>query len=216
MKILTGGKAMPRENEIVKPDPEIQKVIDHWNITGISKTGQSKAVINSIRIALKKFGIKNLFIALDRYNTMYSDKNYFFNYKYIPSVFYTGRIQKFLDGGSLWESYLHSKNTKSLPVVEYFELPEYDKAIQILKSMKYEDYLHTRHWKWFAKEACDNANHTCQLCNATDTGLNVHHKTYRNRGHETFNDVIVLCSDCHKKVHGFALTDTIQPVRNML
>lgn len=202
---------------VEKPDPEIQKVIDHWNTTGISKTGQSKAVINSIRTALRKFGIDNLFLALDRYNAIYTDNQYFFNYKYIPSVFYTGRIEKFLDGGSLWEAYLHSKGPGQ-PVVEYFEIPEYDNVINILKFMKYEDYLNTRHWKTFIEEAYINANHTCQLCNAKNVGLNVHHKTYVNRGHETFNDVIVLCSDCHKKVHGFStgVTNTIQPVRNML
>lgn len=32
--------------------------------------------------------------------------------------------------------------------------------------------------------------------------LDVHHRTYKNRGNEKFADLIVLCRACHSKHHG--------------
>lgn len=78
---------------------------------------------------------------------------------------------------------------------------DYEKLIQYFKSMPYEEYLLTEHWRHFRNEALKWADHKCQLCNEEDTTLIVHHKTYENRGRETFNDVIVLCEDCHRLVH---------------
>jgi len=38
---------------------------------------------------------------------------------------------------------------------------------------------------------------------STDNGddLNVHHNTYKRRGHELGSDLLVLCQKCHKKIH---------------
>lgn len=72
--------------------------------------------------------------------------------------------------------------------------------IQKFKYMKYYDYLQTPYWKLFADRAKENSGHKCQLCNSHES-LNVHHKTYDNRGKETFEDIIVLCRNCHAKFH---------------
>lgn len=71
---------------------------------------------------------------------------------------------------------------------------------RILKTMPYKDYLETNHWQEFRKRALSRAGYRCQLCNGKKP-LHVHHRTYENRGEERYQDVIVLCADCHKKFH---------------
>lgn len=79
---------------------------------------------------------------------------------------------------------------------------QYNKVLNGLKTMPYSDYLNTGHWKHFREEAIKAAHNKCQLCNSEDKTFNIHHRTYDNRGRETFSDVIVLCKDCHAKFHG--------------
>lgn len=76
-----------------------------------------------------------------------------------------------------------------------------------LQKMPYGLYLQTDHWKHFKDEALGFYGHKCQLCNG-DKRLNVHHRNYDNRGRETFNDVIVICRDCHERHHGENAEDT--------
>lgn len=80
----------------------------------------------------------------------------------------------------------------------------YDIVQDQLRVMDYKAYLLTDHWSHFRSEALKNAGDKCQVCGCTDKQLHVHHNTYENRGRETFNDVVVLCCDCHKKFHGRA------------
>ena len=69
-----------------------------------------------------------------------------------------------------------------------------------LKTMPYNDYLQTEHWKQVRKRALDYAGHRCQLYNAAHS-LQVHHRTYERRGCEEPIDVTVLCAYCHAKHH---------------
>jgi 5-methylcytosine-specific restriction endonuclease McrA len=78
----------------------------------------------------------------------------------------------------------------------------YNVSLWQLRNMPYNLYLQTDHWQHFRLKALDNAKYICQLCNSKEKKLDVHHRTYENRGRETFNDVIVLCDGCHKKHHG--------------
>ncbi len=73
--------------------------------------------------------------------------------------------------------------------------------LELLKTMPYKDYLQTDHWKKTRKKALYKADYKCQLCNSKEK-LNVHHKTYENRGCEKSEDLIVLCEECHGKFHG--------------
>lgn len=69
-----------------------------------------------------------------------------------------------------------------------------------LRIMPYGEYLRTPEWqekKWIALE---NAAYRCQVCN-TPRNLNVHHRTYKRRGHELERDLTVLCEDCHRLFH---------------
>jgi hypothetical protein len=69
-----------------------------------------------------------------------------------------------------------------------------------LRSLPYDEYLQTPHWKEGRTKALNRARWRCQLCNRREN-LNVHHRTYERRGHESPGDLIVLCRDCHKLFH---------------
>lgn len=76
-----------------------------------------------------------------------------------------------------------------------------DAKVNILRQMDYQDYLQTDHWKAVRKMMLKQSGHRCQLCNASDRVLHVHHRSYENRGRETYTDLIVLCSVCHGQFH---------------
>jgi len=87
---------------------------------------------------------------------------------------------------------------------EYEE--ERSKRLTNLREMSYSEYLKTEHWYSVRTRALKRANFRCQLCNAANTKLHVHHRTYINRGCEQNNDVIALCEDCHRKFHNIENT----------
>jgi 5-methylcytosine-specific restriction endonuclease McrA len=70
-----------------------------------------------------------------------------------------------------------------------------------LKKMPYKEYLTTPEWQETRKAQLKRANYRCQVCNSNEKSLNVHHRTYENRGEETYKDLIVLCQDCHETFH---------------
>lgn len=72
--------------------------------------------------------------------------------------------------------------------------------VERLRSIPYEEYLHTEHWAIVRKAALDRAGWKCQLCNAAKS-LQVHHRTYERLGCEWDSDVIALCGRCHKHFH---------------
>lgn len=76
----------------------------------------------------------------------------------------------------------------------------YKKELQHLKQMPYSEYLKTDHWQEVRRKSIKRSGFKCQLCNEEGV-LNVHHRTYENRGQEGYLDVIVLCADCHGKFH---------------
>jgi hypothetical protein len=74
-------------------------------------------------------------------------------------------------------------------------------SIKYMKGMQYSDYLKTQHWQHFRSEAIKFFRNICQTCGKHDCQIDIHHRSYDNIGCETFNDVIALCNDCHKKFH---------------
>ncbi|MFK5970086.1 MAG: HNH endonuclease [Candidatus Marithrix sp.] len=81
---------------------------------------------------------------------------------------------------------------------------EYKKLLKYHKTLPYAGYLKTKHWKHFRKEAIIFYQNKCQLCGLIEDNsynLHLHHNSYKNRGRETFNDVILLCSNCHQDYH---------------
>jgi 5-methylcytosine-specific restriction endonuclease McrA len=73
--------------------------------------------------------------------------------------------------------------------------------VQALRSMPYQEYLRTDHWRTARAGALRRAGYACQVCSAK-LDLHVHHRTYERRGCERENDLIVLCRQCHATFHG--------------
>lgn len=70
-----------------------------------------------------------------------------------------------------------------------------------LRTMPYTEYLKTDHWQELRTKMLKRAGFRCQVCNAKNVSLHVHHRTYANRGRETYSDLIVLCANCHETFH---------------
>jgi len=75
-----------------------------------------------------------------------------------------------------------------------------NKNINYLKNLQYSEYLQSKHWRHFRENVLKRSNYRCSICN-TDNNIHVHHRTYENRGHENYEDVIVLCGNCHHLFH---------------
>lgn len=71
-----------------------------------------------------------------------------------------------------------------------------------LHRMKYKDYLQSPEWREMRRTIVRLAQYRCERCNASDVPLQVHHKTYVNRGYEEIEDLEAICRDCHRKEHG--------------
>lgn len=85
---------------------------------------------------------------------------------------------------NLSQSYIHNNN-----------------RISELRTMLYSEYLETPEWKEIRNKALKKSGFKCSVCNRDDE-LNVHHKTYKNRGCEKIDDLVVLCRNCHSIFHG--------------
>lgn len=47
----------------------------------------------------------------------------------------------------------------------------------------------------------------CGISLPTIVSLHVHHLTYENLGNEADEDLLVLCKDCHREIHGYIETE---------
>lgn len=77
----------------------------------------------------------------------------------------------------------------------------YQERLRELKTMPYRDYLQTPEWRERRAARLKAARYACQVCNARNILLNVHHRTYVRRGEEYARDLIVLCEGCHHLFH---------------
>lgn len=69
-----------------------------------------------------------------------------------------------------------------------------------LRTMPYREYLQTPEWKERRYQHLKSVGFLCQICNH-DGRLDIHHRTYENRGDERRQDLIALCRDCHDLFH---------------
>lgn len=63
-------------------------------------------------------------------------------------------------------------------------------------SVEYRMYLESDQWKDFAGRVREWWDYRCAICNS-ESGLEVHHRTYERLGREQMNDCILLCAKCH-------------------
>ena len=65
----------------------------------------------------------------------------------------------------------------------------------------YHTYLRSPAWAAKRARVLRRAGYRCEQC-GSHRMLQVHHKTYKRLGHEWMRDLVALCADCHKWVHG--------------
>jgi hypothetical protein len=86
-----------------------------------------------------------------------------------------------------------------------------DEVTPILRSMPYDKYLHTGHWREVraAMLLIQGARCHSTRCYGNGEGywegwevdMHVHHLTYKNRGNERYADLMLLCNRCHEAYH---------------
>lgn len=64
-----------------------------------------------------------------------------------------------------------------------------------------EAYLKSEHWKLLKRVTLQSQGRICCKCGALKK-LQIHHKTYVRLWKELQSDLMVVCVDCHKKIHG--------------
>lgn len=190
--------------ETIRSEEEAIEIFEFWNSLELVKHKNKgmlydKCVRMLTRLEIDKDTIKKSMI---NYKEIV-ESDYFFNYIFNLDRFISGKVKEFEDEGHQWKNYLLFKESKTkdekdvqngkLVVTGYSEMLEY------FNSMPYKEYLLTAHWKHFSGQAIRFFG-KCVVCDTT-SNLKIHHKNYKNRGRETFLDVICLCNNCHAKFH---------------
>lgn len=91
----------------------------------------------------------------------------------------------------LYKKYLYKPKKKSKPKVK-------SKEKSLSPKQKYRLYLKTAHWKSKRLEVLIRDNYTCTYC-GSNTKLEVHHSSYKNRGNEKLEYLTTLCIPCHRR-----------------
>lgn len=76
---------------------------------------------------------------------------------------------------------------------------------QLKRYVNYYDYINSQEWKqkkvWFEKQlTLRKIPIRCFVC-GKHYDLQLHHRHYDTLGNETYKDMALLCSICHKRVH---------------
>jgi len=94
-----------------------------------------------------------------------------------------------------------SKQVEERIKLDQQHLAKHMARFEELRSMPYVEYLQTQHWQDLRHRKLKSSSYRCQICNASDKTLDVHHRSYENRGCEQWSDTIVVCRDCHERFH---------------
>lgn len=94
-----------------------------------------------------------------------------------------------------------------------------DATQSALHALPYRDYLKSSYWKRVRAAMLLIGETRCQgvPCVSRDSwyggtfDLNVHHLHYKNKGREQLSNLILLCSECHKRVHDGDLSVLASP-----
>lgn len=78
-----------------------------------------------------------------------------------------------------------------------------NKPIYQKEYLQYKEYLQTKHWELTKERFYNSKQFTggCFVCGCQEN-LQVHHKTYENIQRERLTDLVCLCKDCHRMIHG--------------
>jgi len=111
------GKVRLEENsiEIEQVNPKHIKILNHWNSKNIIQHKINNDIKKAIDKRLKEISVENMLTFIDRYATILSDKEYYFNHKWSLKDFLNRRngISDFADDGSKWVSYMSEKKSNN-------------------------------------------------------------------------------------------------------
>lgn len=95
----------------------------------------------------------------------------------------------------LYKKYLQQPKKKKKVVKKQTK-----KERNLTPKQKYKVYLKSAHWKQLRLKILLRDNYKCRLC-GNSSKLEVHHLTYNNKGKENLDDLITVCSKCHRDIH---------------
>lgn len=100
-------RSKKQQTAIQVSEQAAEQVINTWN-TSVSKCRANVHDIAGIlRRLFKELSLAQIISAVEHYGKVLNDKNYFFSYKWgIKTFLSISRINKFSDGGDLWENYV--------------------------------------------------------------------------------------------------------------
>ena len=67
--------------------------------------------------------------------------------------------------------------------------------------VEYQAYLQSVEWYFLRKAVKTLSGGICEECQET-LGAQVHHLTYERVGNERLEDLLYVCEECHRKLHG--------------
>lgn len=70
---------------------------------------------------------------------------------------------------------------------------------------QYQAYLESDEWKNKRIQLFILRGNKCEKCGSSKH-IQVHHKTYKRIFNEKLSDLMVVCGDCHQKIHGITQT----------
>lgn len=100
-------RSKKQQTAIQVSEQAAEQVINTWNAS-VSKCRANVHDIGGIlRRLFRELSLAQILSAVEHYGKVLNDKNYFFSYKWgIKTFLSISRINKFSDGGDLWENYV--------------------------------------------------------------------------------------------------------------
>ena len=97
------------KSKSIEIDKDILNILSVWNEKKIIIHKESKELFTVIEKAIKTYGVEEIKKCIDRYHTILTDENYFFNYKWTLKEFLKQKnaISSFSDEGSKWNDYIN-------------------------------------------------------------------------------------------------------------
>ena len=132
-----------KDKDIIKKEIEKKKrdsavalalteIFEYWNLKNIIKHKElNEQTAKAIKNALKEFGEEQIKTAIDRYNQVIKDTNYYFDTKWTLCEFLKQRnaMPDFLDNGSKWVNYIQRAGGQALKQRDYTQ-EEYDSVFE--------------------------------------------------------------------------------------
>lgn len=74
------------------------------------------------------------------------------------------------------------------------------KVLMFISAEEKLAYMQTKQWSELKEHRLRIAQNKCEHCGSTNK-LHLHHVTYERLTQEHIEDVVILCEECHNKVH---------------